>query len=313
MVQFSDDNLFNNELTQINLKKGKHLLENSPNGNKKKLYHYTNASGLIGVLSTDSLWATDFRFLNDSSELNYGFKLYTSLLKEKLNDETDPFISELISRCMKHQLPFGAFINCYITCFCEDGDLLSQWREYASSGGGFAIEFDSDKFFLTEAYLRSSQRPYLLLRVIYDETEQRKILADIIDSVITLLKKQGIKHSSDTRIADACGFLNNVILDYLLIFKHPSFSVEKEWRLVTFLNSNNTEKINFRNGKYGLTPYTVITPRVFGGPWNEKLPISKITHGPTLEPSITRSALDLALDKYRYAFTELDGSLLPIR
>jgi hypothetical protein len=30
----------------------------------------------------------------------------------------------------------------YITCFCEDGDLLSQWRGYADPGG-YAIGFDA--------------------------------------------------------------------------------------------------------------------------------------------------------------------------
>jgi hypothetical protein len=36
------------------------------------LYHYTNASGLKGILESNSLWATDAEFLNDVQELQFG-------------------------------------------------------------------------------------------------------------------------------------------------------------------------------------------------------------------------------------------------
>jgi hypothetical protein len=35
------------------------------------VYHYTNAAGLLGVLSTQQLWMTDTDFLNDAEELAY--------------------------------------------------------------------------------------------------------------------------------------------------------------------------------------------------------------------------------------------------
>src|SRR5579859_4516351 len=36
------------------------------------LYHYTNSTGLKGILGTSSLWATDADFLNDAQELQFG-------------------------------------------------------------------------------------------------------------------------------------------------------------------------------------------------------------------------------------------------
>ena len=35
------------------------------------LYHYTSADGLIGILSSKSIWLTDLRYMNDLSELQY--------------------------------------------------------------------------------------------------------------------------------------------------------------------------------------------------------------------------------------------------
>ena len=34
----------------------------------KLIYHYTSSSGLLGILSSESLWFTDFSVLNDESE-----------------------------------------------------------------------------------------------------------------------------------------------------------------------------------------------------------------------------------------------------
>jgi len=42
------------------------------NAVKKPLYHYTDATGLKGVIENDEIWFTDFRYLNDPSELRHG-------------------------------------------------------------------------------------------------------------------------------------------------------------------------------------------------------------------------------------------------
>jgi hypothetical protein len=35
----------------------------------KRLFHYTTWNGLMGILDSHSLWATHYKFLNDSSEI----------------------------------------------------------------------------------------------------------------------------------------------------------------------------------------------------------------------------------------------------
>jgi hypothetical protein len=35
------------------------------------VYHYTNASGLLGIISKGTLWMTDIEFMNDAEELAY--------------------------------------------------------------------------------------------------------------------------------------------------------------------------------------------------------------------------------------------------
>jgi len=42
--------------------------ENANRPEPELLYHYTAQTGLDGILSSDSIWATHYRFLNDTME-----------------------------------------------------------------------------------------------------------------------------------------------------------------------------------------------------------------------------------------------------
>ena len=53
----------------------------------KKLYHYTNWDGLLGILNTKRLWATHYRFLNDSSEFTLFRDELISLVTPAVADE----------------------------------------------------------------------------------------------------------------------------------------------------------------------------------------------------------------------------------
>ena len=108
------------------------------------LYHYTNASGLKGILETGSLWATDAEFLNDAQELQFGRSELCHALRahaESLysSDRPEYFGSPEYSRATivqsaVHYLETGNVNEpitgerMYVACFCTDDDLLSQWR-----------------------------------------------------------------------------------------------------------------------------------------------------------------------------------------
>ena len=40
------------------------------------VYHYMNATGMAGILSTSELWTTPAAYQNDSSECLIGFRLF---------------------------------------------------------------------------------------------------------------------------------------------------------------------------------------------------------------------------------------------
>src|SRR5262245_10539375 len=46
----------------------------------KALYHYTSQKGLLGILDSQALWATNLRYMNDSQEFQHALALAASVL-----------------------------------------------------------------------------------------------------------------------------------------------------------------------------------------------------------------------------------------
>src|SRR4051794_27438928 len=55
----------------------------------KLLYHYTTAQGLIGIVQSHGLWATNADFLNDAQELRFGRDQLREALQRRA-DELSP-------------------------------------------------------------------------------------------------------------------------------------------------------------------------------------------------------------------------------
>ena len=51
------------------------------------LYHYTDSKGLLGIFETGKLRATEARYLNDATELEYGLGLAEEVLAALIADE----------------------------------------------------------------------------------------------------------------------------------------------------------------------------------------------------------------------------------
>jgi hypothetical protein len=131
---------------------------------------YTDTAGLLGILASRCLFATDYRYLNDATE--------GSLIKDLIVPILESEITELIPKLVAKRLIKGFYefhgasghrslaegfyrslvgvVNkvspLFILSFCrhEQGSqqfqhgLLSQWRAYGGSGG-FALEFDEKR------------------------------------------------------------------------------------------------------------------------------------------------------------------------
>ncbi len=145
----------------------------------ESLFHYTDQGGLLGILNTNDLWASSYKFLNDSQEVRH--------FRQVLLGELLPHFAKAVSKAVEQgrisakeidlfsgkdgiarrqatelieTLYRGTFeneregveaVHPFFVSFCghereyeKNNGLLSQWRGYGA-GGGYAIEFDTHK------------------------------------------------------------------------------------------------------------------------------------------------------------------------
>jgi hypothetical protein len=193
-------------------------------------YHYCGADGFRCILSTKTLWATHFQYLNDAGEIRRGIEIAREesvLLRDEANTDIEQFYFDQVFL----QLGEKVSQHIFVVCFSEEGDLLSQWRAYAEDGRGFAIGFD---------FQRLSDRPSPLGRkfsrsVFYSEADLRKSIRDY------LLQNapDPSSHAADGEENAVAANANNhswVILSTAAFFKHHGFKEERESRIAFVCN-----------------------------------------------------------------------------
>lgn len=276
------------------------------------LYHYTSPTGLLGILRSKRLWATNVDFLNDKSELDYACGVIGHTISHFI-EEHSGISSTLVSFLKEYDIfrdPDSS--SFYIVCFCADGDLLSQWRGYGSAGGGYSIGFDSS---LIRNVLSKNRGD--LCRVIYDKHEQVHIINELLGKAVRYHSRFSAKdakgqYQNMTRWCIAATVEN--ISRCVYIFKHPAFREEKEWRLVhMWWPGDGYETIRYR-----VSTSNMLAPYIEQNLVTEKngvamLPIREIIHGPTLHPDLTASSLQLLLRSEGYESIKVQGSAIPLR
>lgn len=222
-----------NEIIQeLELAKGRSLPD--------KLYHYTNTKGLNGIIQSNNLWASDFRSLNDSTELVYG----TNLLIEELDEsakEYDGFVSELLLKLSNlykdHGDAYRDYSETYIISFSEDPDVLSQWRAYSDQAIGCCVEFDFTDSHLFTITGETSPWSLEILPVIYDKSLQSKLIRSGISKLLNYLNSrewavENVTSEPEAEQGIILGLLMHAFKPFITSFKYPGFSEELEWRAI---------------------------------------------------------------------------------
>jgi hypothetical protein len=137
------------------------------------LYHYTSAEGLLGIVSSKSLWASGIQYLNDTAEFKHAESISRTLLSERLGDETDP--RKGLYDILRGGLPLRANETVFVGSLSEAKDKLSQWRAYCPNGGGFSVGFDPQL-----VLRRAETQGFHLLKCEYDPERQRALCAELI-------------------------------------------------------------------------------------------------------------------------------------
>lgn len=243
----------------------------------KTLSHYTTITGMMGIITSKCLWASNASFLNDRTELLHALSVARTAI-EKLTstramEHWGPTLQQVIG-----ELEDGKIPDTFVTCFCRDDDNLSQWRGYGGNEQGVSITFD-----LAKLSARLKKERAKLYQVTYAKiTTPSKLRGALKGELADLAKLDEIFGESkpDQRYAE----IFSIVSSLLPKFKHLGFRDEREWRFVVQRPSPDTTA-QFRAGRNRVVPYIEL------GQSDAPLPIVSVRVGPGDDQALTAQSL----------------------
>lgn len=249
---------------------------------KMKLYHYTDAHGLMGIIRNQALWATDMRFLNDSKEMLAGIDLIERRCSEIIENiscsedhifKSTKKLYEFLPTFVRNNLSNR---NTYIVSFSDADDNLRQWMAYCPKNSGYAIEFDSKKILIDGNIERANHVVCRLEKVDYDEIELDGIISP--ERIIEQLK------TPNTDITKVALKTANDLIFHCCAIKSSEFYDERETRLIVQSQTEKTHPMSFRSRAGIIIPY-------FEYPVQHTW-IKEITIGPNSNMLLARKGLE---------------------
>lgn len=271
----------------------------------KILYHYTDLSGLKGIVRSHSLWASDIKSLNDESEVQYSRDFLKSLTDDYFDNATDSYSVHLLKLAITGLATATTHLDTFVASLCEDGDNLSQWRAYGSRGAGVAIGFDYET--LCDV---ASDQDYTLLRVIYKEDEQRNELEPVISDSERIIRDWGASPSEAPAAEMQVLLLGFGLLTALMPIKNPAFRDEHEWRLERIAIPGLSDRQTLvREGSRGEISYEEVIFDNRGG----QSSLTQVVLGPTFDSDSSEAEVRVMLDTNGLADVAIARSKIPLR
>ncbi len=265
-----------------------------PERTHPELFHYTDLQGFVRIVDTRSLWASDMLCLEDASEASYAYRLF----KRVLNRDFASSIPQAQRKWFLEMLTQGGFLihTPVVACFCEDCNLLSQWRGYGGSGEGLAVGFKVG--WLTS--LRKSG--FDLRRVLYGKAEQEELILRFLQGVSNIIKR---RNSSGEDASWVWLVASSAAEELIVVIKDPAFEQEREWRLVKHVDRGPRE-IRYRASGSRVVPYVAIPI--------EPRSIATIIRGPHFAGTDARGIRQmLQFRRFPEASARVRDSRIPIR
>lgn len=268
-------------------------------------YHYTDASGLLGIIQNGRLWATDFRFLNDPSEGTFLPERILALMSEKLGGINE--IEQKIIQGLKEALhnPPHANYSSFCVSLSANGDLLSQWRGYGNFGKGYAIGLKL-----------GGGWPHPQIAQYYDVTYGDEGLADLALDLLDLFVSSFEKWKYI--MLEEWAYTLNVLARS---FKDRNYSEEQETRIVFGYSPEEGNDLferelplNFRAKGSDLIPYIPMSLNALESEMDTpRLPIERIIVGPGVDFERNAASIKTLLNMYSYHDVIIEPSKIPFR
>jgi len=251
------------------------------------LWHYTSYAAFEKIVDSKTIWATEYRFLNDREEFRHARELAQKLVDDEPEFTGAQFHArETIRNAVNIAFYAGHLheerLRIMVASFSEEGDQLSQWRAYTDSSRGISLGLDL-----------SNLRPppnigtaVTFAPCVYDMDDKSALLKAAFahfrdgvqawwDSIVDVAGKRKTEgaisgpgfgqrlvseHSKELRdvVNHYQASLQFDLLRIAPLLKDESFFEEREWRLVLPLENimlPTKHTIEFRPIRDALVPY----------------------------------------------------------
>lgn len=214
----------------------------------KILYQYTDARGLRGILNSGTVWVTDVLEQKDPTEVYHGVEIGAQALAAVAAKELHPAarlfarnVVENQQKLVQHSARF------YVACFTRARDDMDQWRAYGAGGNGFALGFDGPA--LEKVFQRSAARNNVTIAMNYTQRPLKQaavrlasiVLPTVVRANVHALRGPLLKEWIVTLQTD----YSSALLRAAILFKHPSYRHESEYRLMHVRKADATRSEEF--------------------------------------------------------------------
>ena len=256
------------------------------------LYHYTGIGALLSIAESNSLWASNIYYLNDSKEIVHACEIFQLVLSKSLEGRAgDPdegvFLNQLgawVETCKRNHF------NIFVFSLSEYSSLLSQWRSYTPHGKGVSIGISKET--ISDVVERHNLR---IGKCLYELADQGEVVGSLINKMILTFRQNSSEIDVSNKNPSSCyrEFLEQFrgdVLQVLALIKHKAFKEEQEWRLISpYYEKYITPDIKYREGASMLVPYIELD---LG---NKKPFFERVMLGPSTYPELSMTALGMFL------------------
>jgi hypothetical protein len=282
------------------------------------VWHYTNGAGLLGILQSSQIFATQVACLNDSTETLYAQRLYkAAVLEAGRSYEGNPIVTSLLSHLEEEfsddsTTAASSPSKFFVACFTTKKNDLSQWRAYSEVGGenGYAIGFRTSGLFAP------SNR--FVAKVNYDRELHISMAKDVAEATIRYFIK-GLEddqnRSPDIWASEFFEAWDEHIYRLSPLIKDPGFCDEDEVRIVHELHVSEMNHVQVRQKRNLLARHVALScvPQSLVGNRDDKLPIVGIVVGPSRHPAVSRVSVGTLLLQLGYENVPVEISTCPLQ
>jgi hypothetical protein len=274
------------------------------------LYHYTPLAGFRGIVESETLWMTDYSYLNDAREFHLGVERATTILTKSVGDTRYAALHTVLADLLEDLRAMPAE-RILLTCFCGKADSLSHWDRYSKSGVGVAIGMRASDLLPSLGYPGQTTAS----KVIYEPIDQERLLQDLLHFASLAIAEDAMHPKHDP--AAYRRLLQRHLYELLVLFKDEGFSDEREYRFAYIDDTSlhhfglGPVPLKFRVANHLMVPYATMRDLAKVDPG--RLPIEEVIVSPHADAASTVRGISEFLEHCQYDGVTVRESVLKLR